>query len=341
MAGKKKSSSSRKPRLDANTRIVVLHGKEQMLKRLYLQELRQALEQAHGEVETLSFDGRSVELSAVLDELRGFSLMQHHKLVLVEDADTFVKNHRQAIERYAQRPVDHATLVLRADNWNKGNLDKHIEAIGAVINCSLLHESSAVDWLIKRARSQYGRVLEKPAAEAMVERLGVDLSLLESELSKIALLGEANEPIKQAHVEELVGKSSDEQAWAAQEALLQALQTGSTDQAVRTVRELIDLANQPEALVMYFVADVWRKLAVASMLRRARWSEEAIFKHVRVWGPRKKMFKDILQRFDQATLTRMFGRALQLDARAKSGFGQPVRNLERFCVSLNELARPR
>jgi DNA polymerase-3 subunit delta len=337
-AAKKKSSRPQKPRLDGETRLLVLYGKEPMLKRLYLEELRQALEKAHGEVETITFDGRSVELAEVLDELRGFSLMQHYKLVLVEDADTFVKNHRQAMERYAQQPVDHATLVLRAEAWNKGKLDQYIEAAGAVVNCQQLSESAAVDWLVKRAKSQYGRLLEKPAAETMVDRLGVDLGLLDSELSKLTLLGEANEPISQSQVEELVGKSSDEQAYAAQEALLQALQTGSTDQAVRTVRELIDLANQPEALVMYFVADVWRKLTVAERLRRAGWKDNDIFKELRIFGPRQKMFRDILQRHNRATLARLFDRALQLDARAKSGFGQPVRNLERFCVGLRDIA---
>jgi len=340
MAAAKKTSTKRQtPQISAATRILVLYGKEQMRKRLYLSQLREALEQQHGEVEVFSFDGKSATLSDVLDELRAFSLMQTHKIVLIEDAEAFVKSHRQALERYAKQPVDHATLVLRAETWNKGNLDKHIASVGAVVECREAKPQEAVDWVIARAKSQHGRLLEKPAAQAMVDRLGVDLSRLDSELSKVAVLGETSEPIKQSHVEELVGKDSDEQAWAAQEALLQALETGSTAQAVRTIRELIELSNQPEPLVMYSVADLWRKLAVASMLRRQGWRDRDIFKHLRIWGPREKMCQNILATFDERTLARMFDRALQLDARAKSGLGEPVRNLERFCVSLRDVAR--
>jgi DNA polymerase-3 subunit delta len=336
---RKKAANTGRAKLDANTRIAVLHGKEQMLKRQYLTQLREALEKAHGEIETFSFDGKTADLAEVLDELRGYSLMQCYKLVVVEDADTFVKNHRQAMERYAQQPVDHATLLLRADTWNKGKLDDHIAAVGSVIACKEVGEAQAAEWLIDRAKAQHGRLLEKPAAQTMVDRLGPNLSRLDSELGKIALLGEANEPINKDHVVELVGRGSEEQAWAAQESLLQALQTGSTEQAVRTVRELIELANQPEALVMYFVADLWRKLTVASMLRSEGWADKDLFKELRIFGPRQRMISNVLRRYDRAALQHVFDRALQLDARAKSGLGEPMRNLERFCVSLPQLTR--
>jgi DNA polymerase-3 subunit delta len=174
----------------------------------------------------------------------------------------------------------------------------------------------------------------------MVERLGTGLSLLDSELSKIALLGEANEPIQQEAVEELVGKSSDEQAWAAQEALLQALQTGSTEQALRTVRELIDLAGQPEPLVMYFVADLFRKLSIGSMLKRAGWQDKQITKHLKVFGPRERMFLAALNRLDRASIRRLFDEALQLDSRSKSGLGEVTSNLERLCVELGRRSQP-
>jgi len=334
MSNGRKQSRSSPPKVDAGTQILVLHGKEQMLKRVYLQQLREALEQTHGEIESFTYDGRLVELAEVLDELRGYSLMQRYKLVIVEDADTFVKNNRQALERYAQQPVDHATLVLRAGTWNKGNLDKYIAKVGAVISCDALNEKDALPWLANRAKSWYGRPLDREAAQVMIERLGTDLSLLDSELSKIALLGEADEPIQQATVKELVGRSSDEQAWAAQEALLHAIQTGSTDQALRTIRELIDLAGQPEPLVMYFVADLFRKLSVASMLQRAGWQDSQITKHLKVFGPRQRLFLGVLKRFDRDRITSLYDQALQLDSRAKSGLGEPEANHERFCVSL-------
>jgi len=341
MAATRQQSQNGAAKIDASTRILVLHGKEQMLKRLYLQQLRDAMEQTEGEVDSFTFDGRSAELAAVLDELRGYSLMQSYKLVIVDDADTFVKTNRQALERYAQQPVDHATLVMRAAMWNKGNLDKEIAKVGAIIKCDPPKENDAVTWVKNRAKQTRGRSLNHDAAGLMVERLGTDLSLLDSELGKLALLGEAGAPIQRADVEAMVGRSSDEQAYAAQEALLSAMQSGSSEQALRTVRELIELAGQPETLVMYFACDLFRKLTSGASLKQAGWGEKEIAKQLRLPFPIQRSFFNALKGVDQRTLRSLFDQALQFDSRSKSGLGDAKPNLERFCVAAVEQTRSR
>ena len=132
----KRYTSRSKPQtvtMTADMRFVVLQGPEPMLKRLRLDQLREALEAVHGDIDPIKLDGRQVQLADVFDEVRGYSLMQSYKLVVVQQAEDFVKAHRAALERYAEDPVDHATLVLVADTWHKGNLDKKIAKVGAVV----------------------------------------------------------------------------------------------------------------------------------------------------------------------------------------------------------------
>lgn len=112
--------------LDATVRMLVLYGPEDMFKRAKLDELREALRAEHGEIEAFTFDGVSAALADVFDEVRGYSLMQTYKLVIVDNADEFTKSHRDALDRYADNPVDHATLVLRAEKWNKGKDRKSV-----------------------------------------------------------------------------------------------------------------------------------------------------------------------------------------------------------------------
>ena len=121
--------------LDASTRVLAVHGPEEAVKKQKIDQLRAALEAEHGELQKFDFDGKTATLADVFDELRGYSLMGGYKLVVVDPADDFVKAHREPLERYAQNPVDHATLVLRAGTWNRGNLDKHIAKVGAVVKC--------------------------------------------------------------------------------------------------------------------------------------------------------------------------------------------------------------
>ncbi len=326
---------------DAATRVLALHGPEQAVQKDHLDALRTALEKQHGEVQTVGFDGKSATLADVFDELRGYSLMGGYKLVVVDPADDFLKAHREALERYAADPVDHATLVLRVGTWHKGKLDKVIEKVGAVIKCEPPKPAEAVARLVARAKQRHGLTLERPAAQMLVDRLGVHLTALETELDKLAaMVGEGETIITTAMVQEAVGQSNDEKAWVVQEAVLGAMASQRPGQAIAKVRELIDVGGQPEVLVMYSVADLMRKLAIAGQMKADGASDTEIGKAMRLWGPgRLAMFIKVLERLGSPRAARLLGRALDADARSKSGLGNANRNLEAFCATLADVPR--
>lgn len=335
MAKQSRSTSRVKaPALNASTRVLVLHGKEEVLKRDRLAELRAALEAEHGEIETFTFDGKTATLSDVFDELRAFSLMTRYKIVLVDTAEDFVKAHRDALTRYAENPVGHATLLLRAGTWHKGNLDKAIAKVGAVIKCDEPKPAEAVKWLTDRAQAEHGRTLTRSAAQLLVDRLGAKLGPLDAEVAKLAVMAGEGEPIDDRLVREVVGKGSDEQAWAVQEAVLGAMQRGSAGDAVEAIHELIELSGQPDVLVMYFVADLARKLATAEAMTRQGVPEGQIGRALKLWGPRQQMFWLVSRKLGPGAGHRLFRQALEADARSKSGFGRAARNLEGLCVAM-------
>ena len=351
--------------MDAHVRVLAVHGPEDAIKKEKIDQLRAALEKEHGEVQRFTFDGKIATLAEVFDEVRGYSLMGGYKLVIVDPADDFVKAHREPLERYAQNPVDHATLVLRAVGWNRGNLDKYIAKVGAVIKCEPPKPAEAVARLVARAKDVHGMSIERPAAQLMVDRLGVHLVRLETELDKLAAMAGALSPkgrsmksaggIDRAMVEQAVGKSSDEKAWEVQESILAAMapapgrspgmnrggghasDNSGGGRIVTKDRELIAICGQHEILVMYFVADLARKLAVGGQMKAAGESEGAIGKALKLWGPRQRLFMDVLRKVGPDGGARLLDLALTADGRSKSGFGPAGRNLEGLCVQMADV----
>ena len=324
---------------DATTRICVLYGAEMMLKRQHLDLLRSAMEAEHGQIETIRFDGATVELADVLDELRSYGLMQQYKIVIVDEADQFVTRHRQALERYAASPVDNATLVLRSGRWNRGKLDKAIQKVGCLVKCDTLTQPKAAQWLVLRAETEHGRKLDKATATTLVRRLGSDLMRLDAEVAKLSVLTDEGEAIDGSLIDEVVGRGSDEDAWAVQEAFLEAVSPAGGRSAggrvIEKLHELIDLSGQPDVLVAYFVADLIRKLYLALMMRRQGLSEGDIGRALKIWPQERQMlFMSLLRRLDERNAAAMFDRIVEMDGRAKSGRGNPLRNLERFCAVL-------
>ncbi len=341
MAKRTTRTSSASP-FNAETRICVLHGPDAMIKRQHLDALRGVLEAAHGEVETFRHDGKSCELADVLDDLRSYSLMQQYKNVIVDDAESFVKTHREALGRYAAAPVDHATLVLRSDRWNRGNLDKAIQKVGTLIKCEALKPAAARTWLIERAKTHHQCALSSQAAGRLIERLGTDLGRLDSEVGKLVLMAGPDQAIDAALINQVVGRSSDEEAYAVQTVLLTSLaaarSSGRGDAAagpiIEKIHEVVDLSRRSDFLVGYYIADAVRKLHQGLTMKQQGQSPSAIARQLPFWGPSEQAFVRLLGRLDADRTGALFDAAVDADARAKSGFGDLVGNAEGFCVRL-------
>jgi len=341
----KKKTTSRKPAasaVDAQTRVLVLHGAEEMVAKRHMDTLRDALSKEHGEVEVFHFSGKSATVADVFDELRGYSLMMTYKLVVVDDADQWVKQHRDAMERYAEGPVDHATLVLRAPVWNKGKVDKLIAKVGAVVKCEPPSPAEAAAWLLKRATEEHGVTLDKRAASLLVDRLGPHLMLLDTELAKLALMatpesgkGKDEKPaVTLALVEEAVGRTSEEKAWVIQQPLLAGIARGSAKEPLEMVYELVELAGHDVVPVMWAVIDLTRKLSVATAMKAAGEGEQAIAKAAKVWGPQVNPFMAAVRKLGPGEAAGLLRAALSADMRTKSGLGDARGNLEAMCVTL-------
>lgn len=346
---KKAASTTKSADLGTQTRVLILCGAEEMTKREVFAKLREAInKELDAEIDAKILDGQRVQPAEVFDELRTMSLLQPYQLVVVDDADQFVKSYRDMVERYAESPAEGATLVLRSTNWNSPKLDKLVEKVGAKVKAEALSTADAVNWLIKRATSHHQRKLDKECATTLVDRLGTGLMRLDNELAKLALMVGDGEPIDAKMIDQLVGRSSDEQAWAAQEAVLAALASpGRTGKigavgadatpgglAIEAIHELVDLAGQPDVLVMYFIADLIRKLHLAAMLRKQKVNDFQIASELKLWGPRKDTFFTVLNKLGSRATGDMLRRIVKLDSRSKSGFGKPLANLECFCATL-------
>lgn len=319
-------------RFKGDERLVVLYGEEHFLKIHHLHELRVAIERTSGgEVDVLHFDGLRATLADVLDELRSFGLMQQHKIVAVDDADEFVTTHREALERYAAAPVDIGTLVLRpTKKWvTTARLHKAIEKVGQVVKCETLKPHEAVAWAQQHCQKKYNLKIAPEAARLLVEHLDTDLGRLDTELGKLAAGIPEGQSIGVPQVESLVGRASDEDAWAVQEALL----SGDARKAILKVRELIDLAGQPDILVVYFVADLMRKIYRGAAMAGQRMSEFAICQALKIWPQeRQKPFMAAVKRLNTSRAAHLLNLIVELDGKSKSGLGKASTLLERFCI---------
>ena len=329
--------------LDASMRFVILHGKDSFLIVERLKRFRAALDAKFGEVSRFEFDGAGARCVDVLDELRTFGLMSAHKLIVVDKADQFLSNEetRRALERYAEQPMQEATLVLRSESWRPGNLDKLVAKCGAVLKCEPPDSGQARTWVAARAGKEHQIAIEPDAVDALVDRVGNDLQRLDTELAKFACYlasePESKRRVTRALVTALTGQTREEAAWEVQEAVL----GGHPARAVGKVRELIEVSQAPEQLILWSLVDLSRKLHDAARMLAEGQQEQAVARQVKLWGPSTAPTLRAARQLGPARAARLFDEAIDLDRRSKSGLaGELPRTLEAFVAGVSARLAP-
>jgi len=341
MAKRGTTTAKSKP-LDASMRVVLLRGPELFLHAEYTRRLVELLRKEHGEIEQFRFDGDNVTLAEVLDELRTYGLMQHHKLVILDNADQFLANkkkgdeegkeeaspNRAAMERYVDAPVDNATLLLRAETWRPGKIDKLIEKVGTIQKCEPLSPSETAHNAVGRAEREYQVTLSPQAAALLVDRIGTNLARVDAEIARLASYVGDNGSITPQIIRDLVEPSREEMAWVIQEAVLM----GEPGHALTRLTELLEISRQPKELIAWSLSDLLRKLYHASRMTKAGAHSSAVSRELRLWGPAAQMILSAARRIEPSRFAQLLHESMASDWRMKTGQRDPIRTLEGLVV---------
>jgi len=337
MAKRAPSKSAKQAGPDGSERVVIIKGHDAFLRQHFLDKLKETLASETGlDVDTVRFDGETVALADVLDECRSPGLLPVHKLVVVDGADKFVKEAtRPALERYAAEPDERATLVLRAETWRPGRLDKAVEKVGKVLACQAVGPQQAAQWATGRAEAFHKVRLRADAAQLLVDSVGVDLARLDAELAKLATDAEgsgASAEISADLVRTHVRATREaETPWPLQDEIL----SGDPARPLAYIELWMGNAARDQAVpAMWACVDLTRVLATAARMAQGGAPEGVIAKRLKLWpAHRGGAVVGAARRLGPARAAQLHARACEADAAIKRG-AHSRRTLEMLCVEI-------
>lgn len=302
-----------------------------------------------------TFVGREAELSDVLDVLHERSLFGTQKrVVVVEDADPFVKRYRAKLEGYVERPVRDALLILDLQSWLKTTrLAKAISKIGLTVNCRVPQQGREAttlvkqlkDWLIHTAQCEHGVQLQRPAVDLLLERMPREVGILYQEVAKLALLAEPKtRVIDRPLVDEHVGSWRARKTWD----MIDAAAEGRADDALLQLDRLIAAGEDPHALLPQMASTLRRfTLAVRLYENASRQGQQLSLKLAleQVGIPKFKLrsAEDQLRQIGRVRARQLLGWLLAADLELK-GYNSTAprarRVLETLIVRLSHQAQP-
>jgi DNA polymerase-3 subunit delta len=244
--------------------VCAVFGDEAFLKSEVLGALRrQVLTSEDDGFSLTTFTGKETQLREMLDALATVSLFgSGRRLVIVEDADTFVTEYRTQLEDYVTRPHAGGVLVLEVKTW-PGNtrLAKAVAASGLTIECKPPTERQLKTWISQRAKTANKVRLDAAAADMLLELVPPDLGIVTQELSKLALIAGEAGTIDEAIVRENVGGWRARTTWD----MIDAVADGDAAAALAQLDRLITAGEKPQGLLPQ-IAPSLRRFATATEL---------------------------------------------------------------------------
>ena len=217
--------------------VYVLHGKDGYLRRMHLGRVTKVvLGTDADQMGRTDFDGPEATLSDVLDELRTLPLLAVRRLVVVREAEHFVKRYRSELERYLESPSETGILLLLCESWPRNTrLARAVVRMGEAIGCESPPLQQLPPWLVKYAAGKHGKKLPLATARKLVDLIGNDLGSLCGEVDKLAsYVGDAA-AISDEDVEELVGFHRQEKVFG----IIDAAERGDLARALELWRQVL------------------------------------------------------------------------------------------------------
>lgn len=311
--------------------IYVLAGKNDTLVNARCRELLDELIEPSQRAMGL-FDADPARISAadVMDELRTLPFLADRRVVLIRDADNFVSDNRELLEKYFDAPCPTGTLVLKVSTWNANTkLAKKLPGVGELINVTQPKPWQLPTRLMQYAREAYDKKIGKDAAELLVELVGDELPRLYNEVDKLALFAEGEKAITPGHIELLIGHNRLYNAFA----VIDAIAAGNVGQAVERLRRMFAEDRTTEYTVVGAFAFHLRRMFGAKALLEKGSRPADIAKRLRIWSNKDKFFAQ-LQQMSLKQIGQYLQKLGETDHAIKTGRAKPQVAMEQLVLSL-------
>ena len=311
--------------------IYVIAGKEQSLVNANCREvLDELLEPSQRTTGLFNVDAGTASASEVLDELRTAPFLTDKRVVFIKDADKFVSNHRELLEKYFDNPCPTGRLVMTVGSWDsRTKLARKLPKVGKLISVTPPKPWELPRYLIDYAQNTYNKRLDRNAAMLLVELAGDELTRLCSEVDKLALFADADKVITTRHIEALIGHNRLFDAFS----VIDTIITGETGRAVERLRTMFESDKSAEYTVVGAFAYHLRRMFGAKAMMEKGISAADIVKRMRIWNNKDRFFSQ-LRKVSLRQIAGYLQQLAEVDFEIKTGRTTAPIAMEQFVLSL-------
>jgi len=266
----------------------------------------------------------------VFDELRMLPFFGKKRLVLVRNAEAFIRDHGESLQRYLGSPSKTGVLILVSGNLDsRTKIAKAIDKVGAAIACKGMRERDAKGWVVQQVKEK-GKQIAPRVGMILVENAGADLFQLAMHIEKLSIYVGDRKTIEEPDVEALVGPDRERASYELGSAIRKK-------QPATALKILRDVLTGDDSARFWLVAVLAREIRTIWQVKRllvmggSDADIVAVAPFARSW---LSAYKQEVQPFRPDEIKRKYRLLLDVDIRNKTSGMDMALSLETLIVEL-------
>lgn len=189
----------------------------------------------------------TAEIADVLDELRTVPFLASQRVVLIKDAEPFIKANADKLDAYLDNPSPTGTLLMTAASWDKRTrLHKKLQKHNGVIEVGKLYDNQLPAYVSSYAVQTHHLRLDHQSCQLFIELVGDDPGRLCREIDKLAVYIAPKTSATTADIEALIGHNRMFDAFG----VIDAVSKGHSGEAMTRLRSMFEANNDAEYTVV-------------------------------------------------------------------------------------------
>ena len=292
-----------------------------------------------GELELSHFDLEEVPVDYVIEEADTFPFFSDRKLIIAKNA-TFLKaaergkekidHNLKALEAWLKNPPGSSVTVFVAPYEKldeRKKMTKLMKQHAVLVEAKPLQTNDLETWIDHETRN-HGKRIDRKGAQKLIEMAGTNLTLLSSEIDKMALyLGSEQETITIDLIEEMTSRTLEQDAFK----MLQSYLDGNISDALSVYYDLIRQKEEPVALTALLASQI-RFMIHVFYLQKKGYHAQQISKQLKAHPYRVKLLVEKRQQISESRLLEVLGDLADIDLQLKTNSGNRERILEFFLM---------
>jgi len=187
------------------------------------------------------------QASDVFDELRTIPFLASKRVVLIKDAEPFVKANSDALMAYLDDMSPSGTLILTVSSWDKRiRLHKKFQKTGGLIEVSRMYSNQLPGYITSYAQQTHAIRLDGRTSRFLVELVGDDPGRLCREMDKLAVYVAPRKTVSPQDIESLIGHNRMFDAFG----VIDSVSAGQMGPAVSRIRNMFAADKSAEYSVV-------------------------------------------------------------------------------------------